>query len=248
MRGSQLATPLVLGLLSLGCGGVGRDAPDCDDVEDFACFRGMFRTLVSEPVEGLEVCPLDLEDIACETTDSQGQWVMPGLPRNSDVTLTAVHTDFTPTVFPQHSSMDWYAWFKVAVPPFVLETHANRLAVDLDPERGHLLFLTWEGLNIDGIDTPNVPGVTAELAGADGEVFYGDALGFASSSATETSNSGAGGALNLLPGTAQLRFEAPAGACAEAMFHWEIDEDGFIPFPIVAGFVTAVDIQCPAAQ
>jgi hypothetical protein len=56
---------------------------------------------------------------------------MPGLPRQSDVELTAVHPDFTPRVFPQHSSLDWYAWFKVAVSPFVLETHASRVVFDL---------------------------------------------------------------------------------------------------------------------
>lgn len=231
--------------LCAGCASLPREAPDCEESEDFACFRGMFRTLVAEPVEGIEVCPLDLDDVACETTNEDGQWKMPGLPVDSNVALSAVHPDFTPTVFPQDTRLDWYAWFKVAVPPFVLDTHAGRLDLELDPERGHLLFLTWEGLNIDGIDTPNVSGVTAELGGVDGDIFYGDALGFASSSATATSGSGAGGALNLAPGVARVRFESEAGLCDQSMFHWEIDDNGFIPFPIEPGFVTAVDVQCP---
>jgi len=208
----------------------------------------MFRTLLSEPVEGVEVCPQDLDGIDCETTDEQGQWMMPGLPRDTDIALTAVHPDFTSTLFPQSSALDWYAWFKVAVPPFVLQTHADRLNVDLDPDRGHVLFLTWEGMNIDGIDTPNVSGVTAELAGNQGLPFYGDALGFASASATATSGSGAGGVLNLQPGLVRMRFEAIAGVCSEAMFHWAFDEEGFIPIPVSAGFVTAIDVQCPTAD
>lgn len=237
---------ILIGLpLCLGCNSVSRDAPDCEESADFACFRGMFRTLVAEPVAGIEVCPLELAGVECETTDEAGQWKMPGLPLSTNVALSAVHPDFTPTVFPQNTSLDWYAWFKVAVPPFVLDTHAGRLGLELDPERGHLLFLTWEGLNIDGIDTPNVPGVTAQLQGGDGSVFYGDALGFASSSATSTSGSGAGGALNLEPGLARIRFESEAGICDEPMFHWQMDADGFIPFPVEAGFVTAVDVQCP---
>ncbi len=243
-----LARPLMLCtalLVAAGCSSSPREAPTCDDGEDFACFRGAFRTLLGEAVEGLELCPEDLEGVDCVATDAQGQWQIPGLPRDSDLALRAEHPDYTPTIFPQNSSMDWYAWFKVAVPPFVLETHAERLELELDPERGHLLFLTWEGLNIDGVDTPNVSGVTAELDASEGEVFYGDGVGFASSAATETSGSGAGGALNLLPGAVRVRLESPAGLCEEPMFHWTPESDGFIPVPIVAGFVTAVDVQCP---
>ena len=231
--------------IGAGCRTMPRDAPPCgEEGAETACFRGAFRTLVGDPVEGLTLCP-EADATDCAVTDGDGQWRLEGLPLEADVALRAEHPDFTPTVFPQTTSMEWYAWFKVAVPPFVLNTHASRLDVTLDPERGHLLFLTWEGLNIDGIDTPNVPDVTAELVDTEGTVFYGDGLGLASASATVTSGSGAGGALNLAPGTARIRLEAPAGACGEQMFHWETEGDGVIPAPIVPGFVTAIDVQCP---
>lgn len=238
-----LAVLLLLSLL--GCRTEPREAPPCgeDGAED-ACFSGAFRTLVGDPVEGIALCPDEL-DLACVSTDTDGQWRIEGLPLDADVALRAEHPDFTPTLFPQATSMEWYAWFKVAVPPFVLNTHASRLDTELDPGRGHLLFLTWEGLNIGGIDTPNVPDVTAELVDTTGDVFYGDALGFASATATATSGSGAGGALNLEPGVARVRLTAPAGACGEQMFHWATEDDGVIPAPIVPGFVTAIDVQCP---
>lgn len=229
----------------VGCANQPREAPTCEDTTDFACLRGAFRTLVGDPVPEIQICPRAVPDVACTETDANGQWQIPGLPRDGDLALFAEHPDFTPTLFPQASSMDWYAWFKVAVPPFVLNTHASRLDVELDPTRGHLLFLTWEGLNLDGIDTPNVSDVVATLEGTDGSLFYGDGLGLASATATSTTGSGAGGALNLAPGVARIRLEGPGGICGEQMFHWTVEGDGVIPVPIEAGFVTAIDVMCP---
>ena len=228
-----------------GCVQQPREAPTCEDTSEFACFRGAFRTLVGDPVPDLELCPRDLPDVPCATTNAEGQWQIPGLPRDSNLAVFAEHPEYTPTLFPQASAMDWYAWFKVAVPPFVLNTHANRLDVELDPERGHLLFLTWEGLNIDGVDTPNVPDVTAELIDTDGSIFYGDGLGLATTTESATTGSGAGGALNLAPGTARVRLQGPGGVCGESMFHWAPEADGVIPVPIEPGFVTAIDVMCP---
>lgn len=236
---------IVLLAVLAGCGTQPREAPTCADTTEFACLRGAFRTLVGDSVADIEVCPWSLTDVECTVTDADGQWQIPGLPRTGDLALLAEHADFTPTLFPQTSSMDWYAWFKVAVPPFVLNTHASRLDVELDPARGHLLFLTWEGLNIDGVDTPNVPDVVATLEEIDGSVFYGDGLGLASAVATATNGSGVGGALNLEPGVARIRLEGPGGPCGEQMFHWAPEADGVIPVPIEPGFVTAIDVMCP---
>ena len=49
-------------LLTTGCPSTPREAPTCDDTENYACFTGAFRTLLGADVEGIEVCPLDLPD------------------------------------------------------------------------------------------------------------------------------------------------------------------------------------------
>ena len=39
------------------------EPPQCDDEEDYACFRGAFRTLLGAPVEDMELCTPDLPDV-----------------------------------------------------------------------------------------------------------------------------------------------------------------------------------------
>ena len=231
-------------LLSTGCSSP-IEAPKCESQEDGACFKGVFRTLLSQPVEGIEVCTVGQEIDSCVTTDDLGQWKIPGLPINSNVVITAEHPDFVSTVFAQNTSMDWYDWYKVAIPKSIMNTNANRLDIELNPERGHILFLTWEGLNIDGIDTPNVSDVVLSNANDFPYAFYGDGLGLASDGLESTSGSGSGGVLNLVPDTYNLILEAPAGLCGEeTIFHFPQTDTG-IPVPVKAGFTTAIDVQCP---
>jgi len=220
--------------------------PTCDDTESFACFTGVFSGLLGARLEGVEVCTPDLPDIPCVQSDSDGGWKLPGLPLDTDVAVTATYEDAIPTLFPQHTSMDGYAWYKVMVPESIVDTHASRLDTALNPDRGHLLFLVWEGLNIDGKNTPNVPDVTATLTPDDAEIFYANSIGLAAKGATETTGSGSGGALNLPEALYEVQFEAPGGKCKEHAFSFAFTGDGPIPVPIRPGFATAIDVICPA--
>ena len=219
--------------------------PTCEEPAGTACFRGVYRTLVGGRVEGVVTCAPELDDIDCVVSDEDGTWKMPGLPADTDVLITSTHESSLPVVYPQHSSMAWYDWYKTAVPEWVMESNADRLDASLDPERGHLLFLVWEGLNIDGEDTPNVPGVQGSLSDASARIFYTNNLGLVDSEATETGSLGQGGVLNLEPGTYTLTLTAPAGPCVEHSFSWQMDDSGNIPVPIRAGFTTAIDVICP---
>ena len=220
-------------------------APSCTEEGGFSCFRGVFRTLLGAAVEGVELCAPEHPELECVLSDQEGGWTLPGLPRDSDIYLTAVHNDYASSLFPQHTSMAWYDWYKVAIPKSVMETNASQLDLTIDDQRGQLLFLTWEGLNIDGIDTENVVDVTASSDAELDTLFYGNILGLASSSQAATSSSGSGGMLNLPPGELSLQLQAPAGVCAqEHMFHFHAEE-GVIPVPIRAGFTTAIDVICP---
>ena len=232
----------------LACGCTLAEPPTCDPEEETACFVGAFRGLLGERKPGVEVCTPDLEEVPCVTADEEGTWELPGLPRDADVLVTARVDGAVDTVFPQSTSMDWYDWFKVMVPRTIMATNASNLGRELDPARGHILFLTWEGLNLDGVDTPNVEGVTVEVLSGDGEVFYANSLGLASKNAEATPGNGTGGVLDLAPGTYELRFTAPAGPCVEPMFHWAPTEAGTIPVPVVAGHTTAIDVMCPVAE
>ena len=223
-------------------------APSCENDVETACFKGVFRTLLGQPVEGVEVCVHGDDSFPCANTDVNGQWKIPGLPLNENVAITAEHPDYVPSMFGQHTSMDWYDWYKVAIPKSIMNTNANRLDIELDPEKGNILFLTWEGLNIDGIDTPNVKDVQLLNADAFEYAFYGDALGLASENQTETSGSGSGGVLNLSEGTHTLSFSGPNGSCAQThMFHYQSTADG-IPVRVIPGFTSAIDIICPISN
>ena len=124
--------------------------PHCANDTETACFTGVYRTLLGGRVEGVLTCPLELDGIGCATSDADGVWQIPGLPLDSNVLFTATHAEYVPVLYPQHTSMDWYDWYKTAVPPWVMESNADRLGASLQADRGHLLFIAWEGLNIDG--------------------------------------------------------------------------------------------------
>jgi hypothetical protein len=218
--------------------------PDCENDTETACFSGVYRTLLGGRVEGVLTCPLELDGIGCVTSDADGGWQIPGLPLESNVLFTATHEEYVPVLYPQHTSMDWYDWYKTAVPPWVMESNAERLGASLQDDRGHLLFIAWEGLNIDGEDTPPVEGVSARLS-TDALLFYANGLGLADDGATATGALGQGGAINLPEGTYDLVLTAPAGPCVEHSFSWQMAEEGSIPVPIRAGYTTAIDVICP---
>jgi len=219
--------------------------PTCTDDFEYACFRGIFRTLIGSSVEGVEVCAPEVDGIDCVTTDQDGAWKIPGLPKDSNVFLTASHPDYAPSLFPQHTSMDWYDWYKVAIPTSVMDSNANRLDIEIDENKGQFLFLTWKGLNIDGVDTDNVPEVTLSQNQSFPYLFYGNAIGVADPDQESTTNSGSGGILNLDPGETSLQLNSPNGSCTqEHMFHYQQVDDN-IPIPIRAGFTTAIDVICP---
>ena len=223
-------------------------APSCEEGQETACFRGSFRTLLGSPVEDMKICAPEEENIECVWSDEEGAWKMPGLPKDKNMFLTAEHPDFVSTIFPQHTSMSWYDWYKVAIPTAVMNSNASRLNVDLQENRGHMLFLVWEGLNIDGIDTENVEGITAHVSINDDLLFYGDALGLASTNLTETSSSGSGGLLNIHEEEITLSLKSPENVveCGQdPMFHYIGIDGSNITIPIRAGFTTAIDVQCP---
>ena len=222
--------------------------PKCEEEQETACFRGSFRTLLGSPVEDMKICAPEEENIECVWSDEEGTWKMPGLPKNTNVFLTAEHPDFVSTIFPQNTSMSWYDWYKVAIPTAVMNSNANRLDVELQENSGHMLFLVWEGLNIDGIDTANIEGITAQVSVNDDLLFYGDALGLASTNLTETSSSGSGGLLNIQEGEIELSLRSSENMmeCGqEPMFHYIGTTGNNIPIPIRAGFTTAIDVLCP---
>ncbi len=233
-------------LLLVGCKPL--VVPPCSETSETACFKGVFRSLLGAPIEGMQICAPELAEVDCTETDANGGWRLPGLPRDTNVVLTAEHEKYVPSAFPQNTEMSWYDWYKVGVPKSSLEMNANRLDVEQRAGTGSLLFLTWEGLNTDGIDTPNVKDVELTVRGGDGRVFYANGLGLADAGATATQGNGLGGVLNLDPGIIEVRLEAPEGRCAdETIFHYPADADGWIPVPILEGWNTAIDVQCPVA-
>jgi hypothetical protein len=221
------------------------EPPTCEDTEDHACFRGAFRTLLGGAVEGMKLCTPDLPNVPCVTTGEDGTWKIPGLPKDTDVLVTSEHPDFVPTVFPQNTAYDWYEWYKVALPSWIMDENAKNLDLEVETDKGHLIFLVWEGRNIDGVDTPLVEEVIATLSPTSPNLFYANAFNLANDSMTETGSSGSGGAVNITPGTIDLSLEAPEGTCTEHSFSYAFNEDGSIPIPIKAGYTTAVDVICP---
>ena len=140
--------------------------------------------------------------------------------------------------------MAWYDWYKTLLSEGIVQTQADRIGTSLEPDRGHVIFLVWEGLNIDGVNTPKIADVVVTVESGEGQVFYGNSLGLASPDATQTTGDGSGGVLNLTPGVHDLRFTAPGGPCSHS-FSWEFEPGAAVPVPVQAGFATGIDVICP---
>lgn len=221
--------------------------PPCDEVSETACFAGAMRGLLGERMADVEVCAPDYSDIACVLTDDEGTWRLEGFPRDTDVVVTATAENMIDTLFPQTTSMDWLDWYKVMVPESIVASNARTVGAELDPSMGHMFFVVFDDVSVDGTEPKRISNVTVTVEGELGTVFYANALGLAAAGRTETSSNGSGGVLNLPVGIHRVTFRHEGRVCNQQSFHFTPEGEA-IPVPIRAGFTSAIDVMCPPEQ
>ena len=59
-------------LLLVGCKPL--VVPPCSETSETACFKGVFRSLLGAPIEGMQICAPELAEVDCTETDANGGW------------------------------------------------------------------------------------------------------------------------------------------------------------------------------
>ena len=67
----MLSFVVMFTVVLIGCGDP-IVAPSCENDLETSCFKGVFRTLLGQPVEGVEVCVHGDDSFPCVTTDVNG--------------------------------------------------------------------------------------------------------------------------------------------------------------------------------
>ena len=224
--------------------------PECDAADDdYACFRGNFITLLQQGIEGVEVCVPDVEEVACELTDDEGAFVLAGLPRDTDLIVTATLEGMVPTALLQNSADEERNFVSTLYDVSFAELNAERMGTVYDPEAAHLAFTVFQYARDPGGEElpPKTEGVSFSVLPVDGTPYYMSGLFLADEDLTSTSGSGFAGVANLTPGNYELVLDAPGGPCgSEHYFSWAYDEGEPVPFQGLAGFTSYLDLVCPA--
>jgi len=240
----------VILLLALACDDP--TPPACDAVDDdYACFRGNFITLLQAGLEGVEVCVPELEDVDCTLTDDEGGFVLAGLPRDTDLVVTATLEDTVPTAFPQNSAHEARNFVATLYDASFAELNAERMGTVYDPEASHLAFTLFHYAREPGGEElpPHTEGVSFTLEPDQGVPYYMNGLFLADDDLTATSGSGFAGVVNVEPGDYELSLDNPGGPCGgEHYFSYAFDEGDPVPMPALEGFTTYVDVVCPPLE
>ncbi len=236
-------------LLALACDDPA--PPECDAADDeYACFRGNFITLLQQGIEGVEVCVLDV-DVDCVLTGDEGDFVIAGLPLDTDLVVTATLDDMVPTALLQNSADEARNFVSTLYDVSFAELNAERMGTVYDPDAAHLAFTVFhEARAPGGEELPeHTEGVSFLVEPAVGTPYYMNGLFLADDDLASTSSSGFAGVANLEPGDYELVLDAPGGPCGEEhYFSFAFEPGGPVPFTAIAGFTSYLDLVCPPAE
>ena len=228
-------------LLGMGCHGT---LPEPEG--DGAYLRGRFHNLLGIGIGEVEICSRGEESL-CTQSDSEGNFLIEGLPASRDLRVTLDKEGFFPTTLPHFSEDTEPPWEKSLLTTGNMQTVANRVDKTLDPNMGHLSFMVHQQhFREEKVD--QTKGVKFRIEPDPGvDLFFLNSFQLPSPDLTETTGAGGGGALNLPPGEYELILEQVGGECSR-IISWDFEPGTRVPFPIEAGRSTYFDVLCPQAE
>ncbi len=224
---------MVLLMLTLACG----DEPQ----EEPTSLGGTYRKPSFLAWEGVEVCVEDLPEVACVTTDGDGDFLLEGLPLETDITVVPSHEELIGTNHP-HNTADYdNPWNRALITRDKLDDAAADMGGTFEAGTGFYGFVVIT----DFPDWALTKGVTFSLEPDPGvEGYYGDAFGSPDPDLDATGAAGSGGMLNIPPGDYLVQFEGPGGPCRR-IASWDFEEGDPVPVRIEADEVTYMEVICP---
>lgn len=189
--------------------------------------------------EGVEVCITNFDGYGCATTDEMGATTMM-VPANADVLFrfSKEGSTYIPSISPVSTPDTDFHFEGELVDRILAQVLASGVGTEIDPTKG-TVFLSAGGPN----DTSGQDGYVFDVMPSIGDgLFYFDESATPDLELTATTNTGAGAAVNLDPGTYTFSYSPPDSRRCFFESGWRTS-DTTGSFPIEAGAITVVGLE-----
>jgi len=232
----SVASAIVGALMFIGCGDSGSGGTVSIDLSVIE-----FEPDGSDPpFEGAEVCVSDTTN--CATSDADGMVTLE-IPANSEIVFEVTADGYGPTLTPQTTTdQDITTQLTPLLSDEVLGLLAGVLNTPYPPGDNGLVALSVLTAPIDAADN-GIPGVTI-TPDRQAITYYLDENEFPSRDLTATTApSGAGGLIEVAPGTWELALGGTASNCVVVAV-WPGSGENTVRLPVRAGFITQGFVTC----
>jgi hypothetical protein len=195
---------------------------------------------VDTPFEGAEVCVADTSN--CATSDVDGIAQLE-IPANSELALLVTAEGYTPTLTPQTTSdQDINGQLTPLLSDETVTLLAGVLNTPYPPGDNGIVAISVLTAPVTGSNN-GIAGVTI-TPHPEATVFYLDENEFPTRDlSTTTAPSGAGGLIEVAPGTWEIELGGTASNCV-IVAGWPGSTDNSVRFPVRAGFITEGFVTC----
>lgn len=211
-----------------------------------ASIAGSIVDLVAKtPVAGLKVCVYQNAAIPCVQTSGTGDYLLTGVPANTDVLLEYTKTDYLPTLVTVHTVAGPMSVGQFLAPTIsAADALAGLVGITINSAKGHILVTAFQGTpgNFSGQDN-----VTASVTPKSGSgPFYLNANNLPDQSLTVTSTSGIGLFANVDPGDVEVTLGHFTKTCQRLSTSWAGSKTTASKVKVVAGYLTGGSgLECP---
>lgn len=235
---------LVFAFAATGCGesggdtGAGGSGPPATVTVEFAVID--FQPgQPNIPFEGAQVCVLDSTN--CATSDAEGLATLEA-PANAETGFEVTAEGYSPTIAPQTTSDEDLTTLTAILSDTLAGSLAALLGTPYPPDGTGILAISAVTAPIAD-DENGIPGVTF-TADRTAISYYLDENELPSLDLTETTTpSGAGGYIELEPGTVEVSLGGTASNCV-VVSGWPGSDASSLRLPIRDGFFTQAFVTC----
>lgn len=223
-------------LLTLACAGA-YDGPLPSG--EGAAVYGKVLSILGAGIGDVEICAWD-QDLDCVHSEGDGDFLLEPLPQDSDLVVTMTKDGHLPTAYHHHTSVD-QEWRKTLMADAIVNSMTNRVDVEQEPGKGHLMFILWTGPDYDDYD--RVEGMSFAVDPPGGASFYQAGGGLPDPDLSATSSSGSGGTFNLDPGDYTVSFSG-AGRTCRPWFSFDFEPGEPVPVMVLPDRASYMDLVC----
>lgn len=198
---------------------------------------GRVLDIVSQnPVTDVSVCVYEHPEVPCALT-ANGEYTLEDVPGHTRLFIEYTKSSYFPTIAEFETTDTDESWVFMLASTAAIELQALLLGLSVDSSTGQIVFAAFDSSTGYGQS-----GVSMSLSPSSGTIMYSGDEGIPETR-SDTSSLGAGGFLNVEPGTYTLTYDFPGGSCWP-YFGWEASGSNTVEVRVEAGIATFVSQYC----